>query len=120
MSTRAIDLKSWDWNFGKGLQDYKTEKEEIEQNILTSIKSWRNNCFFDLDAGIDWYNILGSFEEKNYLKKELSKILITIDGVVKINNIDININNDRSIQVYINLDTIYSNSDFYEIINING
>lgn len=120
MSVRSVEFETWDWQFGNGLQDYKINQQEIEQNILTTIKSWKNNCFFDLNAGVDWYNIIGSRDKQQYLKQELTRVIIVLDGVVKINNIDININENRNIQVFINLDTVYSNSEFLEVINING
>ena len=106
---RNIDENN-DWLFGHGKQDYAIEEKEIEIDILTSIKCWKNNCFFDLGYGIDWYNILGSRNTQEQLKSQLSKLLNNINGVVRINNIDYTLNEQRKINININLDTIYKNN----------
>ncbi len=41
--TRAINLDNWDWEFEQGLQNYKTEQNKIVQNILTTLKSWKDD-----------------------------------------------------------------------------
>lgn len=100
---RNLD-NNWDWCFGHSLQDYTQEEKEIELDILTSIKSWRNNCFFDLEYGIDWYNILGSRNKSDQLKNELIRLLININGVARINKINYNITPERKINININLE----------------
>lgn len=108
---RNLD-KNHDWLFGHGIQDYVIGEKEIELDILTNILCWRNNCFYDLDRGIDWYNITAS--RSNQLIHSLTSLILNIDGVVKINSIDYNLAEDRKINININLDTIYKQN-----ININ-
>ena len=109
MSVRAIDNNN-DWLFGKGKQNYKTEQQEIIQNIKTSLQSWKNNCFFDLEAGVDWYNIIGSRNKNNYANSQILGVVMNVKGVIKINSINIiNNTNSRSFSIEINIDTIYSN-----------
>lgn len=107
MTTRSIDSNG-DWQFGNGKQDYKTEEKELLQNIITSLRSWKNNCFFDLEAGVDWQNIIGSFNKNNYLISQVSSVILSINNVIKINNININHFDKRNIILEININTIYS------------
>lgn len=107
---RNLD-KNWDWVFGNGKQDYAIGQRSMEIDILTNIKCWKNNCFYDLDKGIDWYNILGSFGSDKKLINQLVSLLLNIDGVVEIKSIDYNITDERKINLNIVLNTIY-NSNF--------
>lgn len=59
MITRALDADG-DWTFGKGANDYLSGNPAIAQSLVTRIKSFLGDCFFDAGAGIDWFNLLGS------------------------------------------------------------
>lgn len=56
---RNID-ENGDWCFGSGLQDYGDNITSTKNNIKTRLLSFMYDCFFDLTAGIDWFNILGN------------------------------------------------------------
>ena len=101
---RNLD-KNHDWLFCHGIQDYVKEEKEIELDIITNILCWKNNCFYDLDRGIDWYNIIGN--KNKQLAHQLTSLILNINGVVQINNINYNLTEDRRINVNISLDTIY-------------
>jgi len=53
MKHRAL-TSTGDWTFGNGRGNYAVDERGIEVNIATRINSWKNDCFFDFDAGIDW------------------------------------------------------------------
>lgn len=116
MSTRAINLDTWDWEFGQGLQNYKSEQNEIVQNILTTLKSWKDDCFFDLDYGISWGEILGSFNTSQLAKKDISTAILGVDGVERINDLQLLLNENRTLTITLNISTIYDtiqiNEDF--------
>lgn len=101
---RNLD-KNHDWLFGHGIQDYVKEEKEIELDIITNILCWKNNCFYDLDRGIDWYNTIGN--KNKQLIHQLTSLILNIYGVVQINNINYNLTEDRRININISLDTIY-------------
>lgn len=65
---RVVD-SGGDWSFGKGKNDYKSGVNAVEQNIKTRLQSFLGNCFFAINDGIDWFNLLGS---KNQLALELA------------------------------------------------
>lgn len=106
MTTRAIDING-DWVFGHGIADYKTEKEELEQNIKTQLNSWKNDCFFDMDAGVDWYNYLGSFGRENDLRRDIINNIMSVDGVISVASYDAHLTQDRKIVITAEVDTIY-------------
>lgn len=101
---RNLD-KNHDWLFGHGVQDYVKEEKEIELDIVTNILCWKNNCFYDLDRGIDWYSMIRSRNKQPIY--QLTSLILNVNGVVQINNINYNLTEDRKINININLDTIY-------------
>lgn len=70
-----------DWTFGSGLGNYISGNSAIGLNIETRILSWLNDCFFDLNAGIDWLNRLGNKNQKNLLDLDLKRIILQSYGV---------------------------------------
>ncbi|MCX5794964.1 MAG: hypothetical protein NTY77_05680 [Elusimicrobia bacterium] len=70
-----------DWTFGKGRSNYLREERAIEMNIRTRILSWKGNCFFDVDAGVDWRRRLDFGQLKN-LPVEISILILQSFGVV--------------------------------------
>ena len=106
MTTRAIDSNS-NWQFGNSFTNYKTDLEELKQNIITSLRSWKGDCFFDLEAGVDWYNILGSYDQDDYLKDNVINVVQNIDGVININNYEATLDENRKITVNLTINTVY-------------
>lgn len=83
MRFRTLD-DNWDFNFGKGVQDYASESLAIAYSIKTKILSWYKDCFFDTEKGIDWKNILGSKVSKSEADSAIKKIIVTEDGVTEL------------------------------------
>lgn len=107
MKIRAL-TSTGDWTFGSGNANYATEERAIEQNIASRIRSWKNDCFFDFDAGIDWINRLDKGQKDN-LVNDLKILLIQTEGVVKINSVSVNENRDtRALILTYSVNTIYS------------
>ena len=109
--TRSLD-KNWDWVFC-GKQAYITRTDEVVQNIQTRLKQWKYNCFFALNDGIDWAYYGGSKDTEQDIADEVQAMVIKTDGVYKINDISVS-KNDRTLNININIDTIYTKN-----ININ-
>ena len=99
-----------DWTYGSGKANYATDERAIEQNIASRIRSWKNDCFFDFDAGIDWVARLDK-GQKDKLLNELRILIIQSYGVVKINSVSVNENRStRALTLTYNVDTIFSQS----------
>ena len=107
MKIRALS-STGDFTFGSGNANYATEERAIAQNIASQIRSWKNDCFFDFEAGIDWLNRLDKGQKDN-LMNDIKILLIQTEGVVKISSVSVNENRDtRALTMTYNVDTIYS------------
>lgn len=106
MIIRNIDANN-DWTFGKGKQNYAQEDNAIATNLKTRLQSFLNDCFFDMEAGLDWFNILGKDREK--LLSEVKKCIVTSYGIYRLNDVDVYFDREkREITITYNVDTIYS------------
>lgn len=72
---------NFDWTFGNGVANYVSKNAAIGLNIKTRIYSWLKDCFFDQQAGIDWWNRLGSKNQKGLLDADLKRIILQSEGV---------------------------------------
>lgn len=73
-----------DWCFGKGKNDITRLNQAIGLNIKTRILSWVGDCFFDTQAGIDWWNRLGSKNQRTLLEQDLKRIILQSEDVTGI------------------------------------
>ena len=93
--------------FGHGFTDYKKELAYVCQDVETALYEFKNDCFFDLEAGIDWKARLGYYGQKEYLDEEIQQIVSNRIGVINIVNFDSNII-DRVYICTIEVLTVYS------------
>ena len=107
MRVRAID-KNGDWTFGHSRNNYKTGIEAVKQNVVTRIKSFKNDWFLDGEANIDWWNILGRTSNETIIKNQVYQTVITTYGVTSIKKIEIKSDSlTRKAQIFIKIGTIY-------------
>lgn len=95
-----------DWTFGAGFANYVAGNQAIGINIKTRILSWLKDCFFDLNAGIDWANRLGSKNQRALLELDLRRIILQSFGVTGIVIFDTNLTN-RSFTAHYTVNTIF-------------
>ena len=119
MSFRIIDGNN-DWTFGAGISNYATENDEIALDVKTRILSFYNDCFFDTEAGIDYFNLL-DYNNQQAIENAIEQTILTTDGVLSCNKINVYINSNRKMSVEYSITTIYSNeySQELELSNIN-
>lgn len=107
MIVRALD-GAGDWTFGKGYSDYLTGNPAVGQNIQTRLKSFLGNCFFDLAAGIDWFNLLGG-KNKTALTLAISTVLINTRYVIAIRQLSVDLDPvTRNISIVYNVTTVFT------------
>lgn len=99
---------SHDFTFGSGIANYISGNSAIGLNIDTRILSWVNDCFFDMGAGIDWANRLGSKNQQALLVRDMKRIILQSYGVTGIVNFGINITG-RAFTANYTINTIYTN-----------
>jgi len=118
MSVRKIDEDS-DWTFGQGLGNYITKDNEIAQNVVTRIKSFKNDYFLDNTQNIDWLNILGVKNNESLIINEVRKVVQQTDGIQRVNDVSLLANNKRDATIQIDYDTIYNKNILKEVgINV--
>jgi len=108
MIIRALDSDG-DFMFGKGKQDYYSENAAIAENIRTRLLSFVGDCFFDLDAGVDWFTLLGYPSTAEEIQLSCRAVIANSAGVVNVNDLSVTADKDaRTAFVNYNVDTIYS------------
>lgn len=108
MIFRNLD-EDGDWQFGRGKNDYVDLNPAIGLNIKTRLQSWVGDCFFDLEAGIDWVNRLGSKNQRALLEIDLRRVILQSDGVTGLTSFSTEVNGRNFIANYA-VNTIYSKS----------
>lgn len=93
MIIRGLDSEG-DWLFGKGKNDYRTGINAISQNIETRLKSWKNDCFFALNEGVDYKNLLGMGKQA-FLDIDVKRVLLLSEGVLKIDEFESTLDRDE-------------------------
>jgi hypothetical protein len=108
MIIRALD-GNFDWQFGLGTESYNFGETAIGENIVTRIKSFLNNCFFDMGAGIDWWTYFGVPGQQQKTLLSIQAIILNSYGVVSVNSVNLNLNDQTRVGVItFNINTIYS------------
>ena len=106
MKFRNLDSDG-DWSFGNGRNCYVAGNQAIGLNIKTRLLSWFGDCFFDMAAGIDWLNRLGSKNQRKLLEADLKRVIVSSFGVTGINNFD-TVLNVRAFTANYSVNTAYS------------
>ncbi len=93
MRVRATDYRN-DWLFGKGQNDYVTQGLAVAQSIRTRLGEVLGDCFFNINAGLDLFNLLGS---KNLVALNLAvkAIILNTENVVGIVEVLVTVNTNR-------------------------
>ena len=113
--THRVLTGTGDWLFGHGLSNLAVDEEAIKYNIATRLREWKGNCFFNLDAGIDWQSRLDK-NQKDNLIADISLMLSQIYGVTKVNSVDFSYDaKTRDIVISYNVDTIFSPNFEYKV-----
>lgn len=107
MRVRAIDYSDHDWQFGKGQNDYRRDNDAVTQNISTRLYSFLGDCFFDVGAGIDWFNRLGS-KDLLALKLDIASTILNTTFVTGILQLEISLDANRLLTVKYLVRTSYS------------
>jgi hypothetical protein len=107
MIMRKLD-ENGDFTFGAGKNNFLTGVLAIEQSIETRLLSFLGDCFFDVAAGIDWFNLLGS-KNQTALNLSVSTIILNTPGVTGILQLSIVLDTNRNLTITYNASTIYSN-----------
>lgn len=92
-----------DWTINK----WVTSNDAVLQSVTTRIKSFKNNWYLDLDANIDWLNILATKNNLEEIVEEVKRVVNDTDGVIAIFDIKPQINN-RKLILEFTIKTVYN------------
>jgi hypothetical protein len=92
MIIRALDTNK-DWTYGKGKNDYLRNVEAISLNVETRLREWKGDCFFAITNGVDYNNFL-DVGTKDFLDRDVKRVIIQSEGVIKIKSYESDINRD--------------------------
>ena len=112
---RLLDANH-DWQFGAGKESYAKDLPALLLDLETRILSWVGDAFFDLDAGVDWINLL-EYNTQKQLGSSIKNIAFRTNGVTKVNDFSISLDNTRTADVELNVDTIFG-SNIQNFINL--
>ena len=123
MNIRATD-DIGDWTFGNGRANYKTGLLSLLQFIAENLQTWKNDLFYNTDAGIDWVNLLGGkindFNENvAMIEQDVRATILAqeINGVIGLENLDISYNGyTRQLTLTYVVNTVYGVSDIQTLI----
>ena len=116
MRFRGLDVNG-DWIFGKGRSSYLTGNEALMMNIKTRLLEFVNDCFWDMEKGIDWWTLMGG--------KDLKKILVDVQRTIlrsyqvkKIVDLDYTLSN-RALSIRISIEFLDGEilTDTVEVFN---
>jgi hypothetical protein len=96
-----------DWTFGQSLADYTAGDELIKQNVITRIKSFQNDWFLDMDAHIDWFDLLGRKNTQEAIKREVERVCLETEGVVAVTRLILTKNN-RQATIELDITTVFN------------
>lgn len=117
MTFRNLDADG-DWAYGAGRSNYVSENQEIALNIKTRILSFLGDCFFAVNEGIDWFNLL-DYRYQDRLENSVQEVITDTPGVTGINSVDVITTADRQIRLRYDIQTIYSSSYTDEVVPLN-
>ncbi len=115
MRVRTLD-SSGDWSFGSGKQNYLSDLGALEQSIVTRLKQWRGNCFFAIEEGIDWNNLL-DIGTAALLDLDIKRVILQTGGVLRISDYASTIDSmTRAVSISCTINTIYGDLAFQEMV----
>lgn len=80
-----------DWRFGHSLDDYLIDSEAIHQNIKTRLQCFKSDWWLDVEFGLDWLQLLGSRGTGETLRREIYKVALGTEGVVRVDKLNIKV-----------------------------
>ena len=116
MRFRNVD-ENGDWVFGKGRNSYLRDTDALMMNIKTRLLSFLGDCFFDTEAGIDWWTYLGGKDKKAILAS-VQRTVLRSSNVKRIVNMESNLKNRKfSIELSVEFANGEILTDIVEVFN---
>jgi hypothetical protein len=72
---------SGDWRFGRGKASYLRRSDAIRQNVVTRLRSFTDDWFLDITAGLPWFALLGERNTERRILREVEAEVLGTEGV---------------------------------------
>ena len=106
MATWGLDTNG-DWTINNNIFTVLTGNYEIVQNVETRIKEQIQDCFFNLEAGINWLNMPKGNSQIQDLISTVQNVIGSTNGVTAV--IDISyILDGRNLNITANYKTLFT------------
>ena len=66
----------------------------VVQNIKTRLQSFFGDCYFDVDAGVDWFTYLGT-KRVDELKIAITTVILNSENVTSANEVLVSVGKSR-------------------------
>lgn len=109
MRIRAIDAEG-DWVFGQGKGSYLAGVNAIIQDIDTALHIFLGECFWAVDFGVDWFNLIGGKapQVQQNIILQCRQVISSRQGVTNINSVTVTFANyRRSLSIVYDISTVY-------------
>jgi len=70
-----------DWRFGRGKANYLQRSDAIRQNVVTRLRSFTDDWFANVDAGIPWIQVFGQRGNRDRISREIERTVLATEGV---------------------------------------
>lgn len=100
-----------DWTYGNNLGGYLTKNAAIAQQINCRLLQFLGECFWDVNAGIDWFGYLGG-KNASGLNLAIATVILNTPGVLGFSTPPVFVLNDvtRTFSVNWKVNTTFSKS----------
>ena len=109
MKIRGLD-SNHDFEFGSGLGSFCTGQAAIAENVETRLLFFQNDFFAAMLLGVDWFNLLGTFNPaaEQGILLQVRNVIAQSFGVTSINSVDVEMDNaTRQLTVAYHANSIY-------------
>ena len=103
---RVRKTRDGEWAFGRGFGDYAVDNQAVAQNIKTRLLSFKDDWFLNVDAGVDYFNLIGYNGRQEFLMNAISNTILGTYGVLKITELKTEIK-DRKASIVASVFTIF-------------
>ena len=97
-----------DWRFGRGKSDYVKRSRAVRQKVITRLRSHQQDWFLNMEHGLPWFDLIGQRGTQEQLTSEIEQIVLDTEGVLSIQKLDVNVDENREYNARIRYQDVYS------------
>jgi len=99
-----------DWTYGNNLSGYLSGNSAIAQQINCRLLQFLGECFWDTNAGINWFGYLGG-KNPGGLQLAIATVILNSYGVLGLNSLSFTVNDEtREFSINWDVTTVFSKS----------